>query len=387
MDKNTRVGKRKKRNKAMRIFWSVMAVILVAIGGFALYEYNTVKNAADTAYRSGGLGNAENGSKNSVISNSKPIAILLMGTDTGALGRTYKGRTDSIMVAVLNPKTKKTTLVSFERDQQVNLPDYPENSPSKLNAAYAYGNAKELAKVLKKYYNIPINAYVLINMGGLKTIVNKVGGVDIAPILSFSYEGYTFTKGKTTHMDGAKALAYSRMRYDDPEGDYGRQKRQRQVLSALLNKAESATTLLNSSFISSLSKQVQTDFTFSDMTSMAKRYLAATKDLKTDYTHGTSYMQDGVSYQKVSVSERQRISNLIRKTLGLKTKTVSTDSIDTSTSSSSSSSSTTTDSDTTGGAGNTAGPSDNGAAAGNGADSGTTGGYSAGNDQNNSTGY
>ncbi|XJZ69580.1 LCP family protein [Lactobacillus delbrueckii subsp. bulgaricus] len=387
MDKNTRVGKRKKRNKAMRIFWSVMAVILVAIGGFALYEYNTVKNAADTAYRSGGLGNAENGSKNSVISNSKPIAILLMGTDTGALGRTYKGRTDSIMVAVLNPKTKKTTLVSFERDQQVNLPDYPENSPSKLNAAYAYGNAKELAKVLKKYYNIPINAYVLINMGGLKTIVNKVGGVDIAPILSFSYEGYTFTKGKTTHMDGAKALAYSRMRYDDPEGDYGRQKRQRQVLSALLKKAESATTLLNPSFISSLSKQVQTDLTFSDMTSMANRYLAATKDLKTDYTHGTSYMQDRVSYQKISVSERQRISNLIRKTLGLKTKTVSTDSIDTSTSSSSSSSSTTTDSDTTGGTGNTAGPSDNGAAAGNGADSGTTGGYSAGNDQNNSTGY
>ena len=387
MDKNTRVGKRKKCNKAMRIFWSVMAVILVAIGGFALYEYNTVKNAADTAYRSGGLGNAENGSKNSVISNSKPIAILLMGTDTGALGRTYKGRTDSIMVAVLNPKTKKTTLVSFERDQQVNLPDYPENSPSKLNAAYAYGNAKELAKVLKKYYNIPINAYVLINMGGLKTIVNKVGGVDIAPILSFSYEGYTITKGKTTHMDGAKALAYSRMRYDDPEGDYGRQKRQRQVLSALLKKAESATTLLNPSFISSLSKQVQTDLTFSDMTSMANRYLAATKDLKTDYTHGTSYMQDGVSYQKISVSERQRISNLIRKTLGLKTKTVSTDSIDTSTSSSSSSSSTTTDSDTTGGAGNTAGPSDNGAAAGNGADSGTTGGYSAGNDQNNSTGY
>ncbi len=395
MDKNTRVGKRKKRNKAMRIFWSVLAVILIAIGGFAFYEYNTVKNAADTAYKSGGLGDAENGSKSSVLSSSKPIAILLMGTDTGALGRTYKGRTDSIMVAVLNPKTKKTTLVSFERDQQVNLPDYPEHSPSKLNAAYAYGNAKELAKVLKKYYNIPINAYVLINMGGLKTIVNKVGGVDIAPILSFSYEGYTFTKGVKTHMDGAKALAYSRMRYDDPEGDYGRQKRQRQVLSALLKKAESATTLLNSSFISSLSKQVQTDLTFSDMTSMAKNYLSATNNLSTDYTHGTGYMQDGVSYQKISTSERQRISNLIRKAMGLKTKTVSPDSIDTS-SSSSSSSSTTTDANAAGGdtgndannaAGNTAGPNDNGAGAGNGTDSGTTGDYSAGTDQNNGNGY
>ncbi|WP_260272229.1 LCP family protein, partial [Lactobacillus delbrueckii] len=245
-----------------------------------------------------------------ILAIGEPIAILLMGTDTGALGRTYKGQTDSIMVAVLNPKTKKKTLVSFERDMQVNLPDYPEYSPSKLNAAYAYGNAKELAKVL-------------INMGGLKTIINNVGGVDITPNLSFTYEGYTFTKGEKTHMDGAKALAYSRMRYDDPEGDYGRQKRQRQILAALMKKAESATTLLNTSFISSLSKQVQTDMTFSDMTSLAKNYLAATKNLESDYTHGTGYMEDGVSYQNISTAERQRIINLIRKAMGLKTKKVS----------------------------------------------------------------
>lgn len=98
-------------------------MIVVGLGGVVAYEYNNLKNAA---YRSGGLSDAENGSKSSVLNNSKQIAILLMGTDTGTLGRTYKGRTDSIMVAVLNPKTKKTTLVSFERDMQVNLPDYPE---------------------------------------------------------------------------------------------------------------------------------------------------------------------------------------------------------------------------------------------------------------------
>lgn len=319
---NTRTEKRKRRNKFWRIFWIVVGVLVVGLAGFAWYEYSSVKNAANTAYRSGGISSAENGSKNDVISNKKPLAVLLMGTDTGALGRTYKGRTDSIMVAVLNPKTKKTTLVSFERDIQVNLPDYPEYSPSKLNAAYAYGNAGELAKVLKKYFNIPINAYVLVNMGGLKTIVDKVGGVDIAPVLSFSYEGYTFTKGQMTHMDGAKALAYSRMRYDDPEGDYGRQKRQRQVLQALVKKAESAQTLLNTSFVSSLSKQVQTDLTFSDLTSLATSYLPATKNVVTDYTHGTGFMQDGVSYQNVSTAERQRISDLIRKAMGLKIKSV-----------------------------------------------------------------
>jgi LCP family protein required for cell wall assembly len=379
-DVNTRVGKRKKRGKTKRIFWGILAVLLLGIAGFAYHEYHTVKNAADSAYKSGGISSAENGSKNSVISSSKPIAILLMGTDTGALGRTYKGRTDSIMVAVLNPKTKKTTLVSFERDQQVNLPNYPDKSPSKLNAAYAYGNAKELAKVLKKYYNIPINAYVLINMGDLKTIVNKVGGIDIAPVLSFSYEGYTFTKGKTTHMNGAKALAYSRMRYDDPQGDYGRQKRQRQVLSALLKKDESATTLLSSSFISSLSKQVQTDLTFADLTSLAKNYLAATKNLKTDYTHGTGYMQNGVSYQKISVSERQRISNLIRKALGLKTKKVSTDLIDTSTSSSTSSSSSSS-------AGNTPGSNASGSTTAPGSDTNTGSNYNSNYGSNSNSTY
>ena len=186
-------------------------------------------------------------------------------------------------------------------------------------------------------------------------------------------------------MNGAKALAYSRMRYDDPQGDYGRQKRQRQVLSALLKKAESVTTLLNSSFISSLSKQVQTDLTFSDMTSMAKSYLSATKNLKTDYTHGTGYMQDGVSYQKISVSERQRISNLIRKALGLKAKKVSADTIDTSTSSSTGSSS----SSSSNSAGNTPGSNAGGSttAPGSDANNGSNSNYGSNYNSNSTYNY
>lgn len=89
----------------------------------------------------------------------------------------------------------------------------------------------------------------------MKTIINKVGGVDITPNLSFTYEGYTFTKGEKTHMDGAKALAYSRMRYDDPEGDYGRQKRQRQILAALMKRQKvQRLCLIPASFRLCLSK-------------------------------------------------------------------------------------------------------------------------------------
>nr|WP_260283397.1 LCP family protein [Lactobacillus delbrueckii] len=79
-----------------------------------------------------------------------------MGTDTGALGQDYKGRTDSIMVLVLNPRTKKSTIVSIERDFQVNFPQYSQYSPSKINAAYTYGGVKLLSQTLDQYFKIPV---------------------------------------------------------------------------------------------------------------------------------------------------------------------------------------------------------------------------------------
>ena len=71
------------------------------------------------------------------------------------------------------------------------------------------------------------------------------GGIDTRPTLSFEYGGYVFKKGKLTHMGGAGALAHSRMRYDDPRGDYGTQERQRQVITTLIKKAVSVSSLTN----------------------------------------------------------------------------------------------------------------------------------------------
>lgn len=83
--------------------------------------------------------------------------------------------------------------------------------------------------------NVPINYYATINMGGLKQIVNAVGGVTITSPLNVSFDHVTVTKGKH-HLNGTQALAYTRMRYQDPRGDYGRQLRQQQVMRAVLAK-------------------------------------------------------------------------------------------------------------------------------------------------------
>ncbi|MGZ1150421.1 LCP family protein [Lactobacillus delbrueckii subsp. bulgaricus] len=222
------------------------------------------------------------------------------------------------MVLVLNPRTKKSTIVSIKRDFQVNFPQYPQYSPSKINAAYTYGGVKLLSQTLDRYFKIPVNTYALINMGGMKSIIDQLGGVDITPLLSFDYGDYSYKKGVTTHMNGDKALEYCRMRYDDPEGDYGRQKRQRQVLTAIIKSGADVQSLLKPAFLNSVSSQVRTDLTFSDLTQMAKSYRAGGDQLETDYTHGTGFNQDGVSYQHISLAERQRISDLVRQAAGLK---------------------------------------------------------------------
>ncbi len=168
----------------------------------------------------------------------KKFAVLLMGTDTGALDRTEKmGNTDTIILAVVNPEKKRYTLMSIPRDTMAQMVGSNQFRVEKINAAYSLGGARMSMASVSKLINVPIKYYALVNMGGIMKMIRYVGGINIRPTLSFEYGGYIFKKDKLTHMGGAGALAYSRMRYDDPQGDYGRQQRQRQVITTLIKKS------------------------------------------------------------------------------------------------------------------------------------------------------
>ena len=241
-----------------------------------------------------------------------------MGTDTGALGRDFKGRTDTIMVAVLNPKKKTMTVVSLPRDAKVEVSGYESEYPSKLNSAYFYGGSGTAVKTVQNYLNVPIDFYATINMGGLERLIDSVGGLDIKPLLTFTYDNQSFVKDEETHMDGARALAYVRMRYTDPQGDYGRQARQRQVLTQLAFKGSHLTSLINQKFLSTISKQMVTDLTFDDLLVLGSKYRVATHNMVTDHLAGQPDQENGESFEVPTTKERQRITNLLRKALGLK---------------------------------------------------------------------
>ncbi|KRK36500.1 LCP family protein [Levilactobacillus parabrevis] len=313
---------RRKRHPIRNIIIILILALFAGGTAYGMHKYQSLKNTVKSSYKASGVKKLRNVDEQ--LSAKKPISILLMGTDTGALGRTFAGRTDSMMVVTINPKTDKTTITSLPRDTAVNIPGYENYGVSKINAAYAYGKSKTAITTVQQMLNVPIDFYAIINMGGMEKIIDEVGGVTLTPTLSFSYGGYTFKKGVKTHMNGKKALAYSRMRDDDPKGDYGRQTRQRKVIMALLKKSGSVSTLLNEAFISSLTKQTQTDLTFNDLTALARTYLSATQHIKTTHLQGTSETINSQSMEVASKSELQRVTNYICNGLSLEYKATGT---------------------------------------------------------------
>lgn len=310
----------KQKHPVMRWIIGIVLVLLVAIGGYGYYLYSSVHNTVDKTYTPLKKKDADASS----LKYKKPISILLLGTDTGDLGRTEKrGRTDTIIIITLNPEMKKTTMTSIPRDTMAQMIGESGTELQKINAAYSLGGADMTIDSVSSLVNVPLNYYALVNMGGLTKVVDAVGGVDVTPTLSFKMGDYTFTKGQKTHMDGAKALAYSRMRYDDPNNDYGRQARQQQIIMSILKAAPSFQSLANfKTLLSSVESNLRTNLSFNDMVSIFSNYRTAANNVEQDHLQGVGANILGASYQVASTKEIQRISDTIRGNLGLSHETV-----------------------------------------------------------------
>ncbi len=299
----------------------LIGIVLTAAVCYSSYVYFRTKNAVDNTYDSNTHVQIEKGE----FDGKKKFAVLLMGTDTGALDRKEKiGNTDTIIVAVVNPAKKRYTLMSVPRDTMAEMVGADQFQIKKINAAYPIGGAQMAMDSVSTLINVPIKYYALVNMKGIMRLIRYVGGINVKPTLSFEYGGYIFKKDQLTHMGGGGALAYSRMRYDDPEGDYGRQKRQRQVITTLIKKAVSLNTLTQlDSVLTSISGNVKTNLPFDALRQIAFNYRDSTKNVKNDYLHGHNATIDGESYQVQSTKELQRISDYLRSELGLKLKPIS----------------------------------------------------------------
>ncbi|WP_125607983.1 LCP family glycopolymer transferase [Lapidilactobacillus bayanensis] len=307
--------KKETKHPGARLFGLIMVAVLFVFGAYVLRLYGQTKSAIDSTFQSAG-----NVKSATVFRDKKPFSLLLLGADTGALGRTTQGNSDTMIIVTVNPKTNKTVLTSVPRDTMAQIIGMQEFTVEKINAAYMHGGSKMALDTVDKLLNVPIDYYVTVNMGGLEKVVNAVGGVDVKVPFSFSYDGSTFKKGQQ-HLNGKQALAFARMRYQDPNNDYGRQLRQRQIITGVIKAAMSTGTLANfKDVLTSVSENMKTNLTFNDMVTIFQNYRAAGKTVKSDHIQGVNATIKGSSYQIAPTSELQRVSDKIRTELGLKQK-------------------------------------------------------------------
>ena len=173
-----------------------------------------------------------------------------------------------MILVTVNPKTKKVVMMSLERDilTQIQQPDGSVRE-AKLNSAYADGGAELAISTIQKMMNIHIDRYVMVNMHGLQRMVDAVGGITVNNTLGFPisiqdqepFNTISIGVGEQT-LNGEEALVYSRMRYQDPEGDYGRQKRQREVIQKIVEKILSLNSVSHyQEILKALSDNMQTN--------------------------------------------------------------------------------------------------------------------------------
>ncbi|GAA2915805.1 LCP family glycopolymer transferase [Enterococcus pseudoavium] len=298
--------------KVLFTLLGILIAIILAIVGVGAKMYHDVKSTADDAYET--VKREGSTDKRQVnLSEKEPFSILLLGVDTGALGRTEQGRSDTMMVATVNPTANQSLLVSLPRDTYTEI--IGRNTKDKMNHAYAFGGAAMSMDTVENLLGIPINHYITINMQGIESLVDAVDGIEVDNPFEFTYEGTTFPKGKQ-ELDGELALKYSRMRHDDPDGDYGRQERQRQIITGVAKKVLSTQGLTNyQSILTTMGENVKTDLSFQDMRTLMEDYRAAFGNIKTDQMKGEGFMQDGVSYQRIDPSELKRVQDELKEQL------------------------------------------------------------------------
>ncbi|HEL9633704.1 TPA: LCP family protein [Streptococcus suis] len=311
-----------------------LAIIVLTLGagfayGISLLNFST--DAISKTFRQ--LGGEE---EITPIDATEPLTILLMGVDMDQATRGgvwEEGRSDSMILVTVNPKTKETTMMSLTRDIMVEIAEANGESTGtveKLNHSYSYGQAPMAIATIEKMMDINIDRYIEINMDGLVELVDAVGGIEVNNTLGFpisisEYEpAYTsiVPTGKRL-VNGDQALVYARMRYDDPEGDIGRQRRQREVITAIVKKLLQLDGFTQyKKILTAISNNMRTDIEISTATiPELLGYKDSIKNLHSYQLRGLDELVEEVYYQLPPTQHLLEMQNVLRTSIGLDAKT------------------------------------------------------------------
>lgn len=306
------------RKKLKIIGISVLSILIVGLVSYAAVLYFSVTKTADKVHVDLKESKSDKREEKVDLKKLQPFSVLLLGSDSRGKDM---GRSDTMIIATVNPNTNCVKMLSVPRDTRVQLPGY--KGYHKINAAYSYGGPELAMKTVENLFDIPIDYFVRLNFNGMKDMVDAVSGVTVQNDLDFTYEGHHFPPGNL-QLDGEKALSYTRMRYDDPRGDYGRQLRQQAVIKEVVKDGLNFSSIFKlQEFFNVIGDNVKTNLTLNEIWDMKNDYAKAANNIESLQVNAFgAYIKDNpdakaLSYQLIFHDEQVRVINFLRTQLEL----------------------------------------------------------------------
>ncbi|WP_121663646.1 LCP family protein [Metabacillus litoralis] len=270
--KNKKVKKKKSFLKRILLF---LLLVLLGVGGYTGYTIYKTYAAANQSYSELERGEKSERRETAVKVNEDPFSILLMGVEDYSSGG-ENGRTDTLIVVTVNPTLQTIKMLSIPRDTFVTLPE--DGSETKINHAYAFGGKELTIETTEELLDIPIDYYATVSFQAFKSIVDELDGVTVD--VPFDFYENSDEDGKRIYfeegpaeLDGEEALAYARMRKRDPRGDFGRNDRQKEIITAIIDKATSPANLFKIDELAMhIGDNVETNFRISQAIALQQKY-------------------------------------------------------------------------------------------------------------------
>lgn len=325
MSRTTR-SKPKKKRSAFRLFLKIVLtlLILVALGGagYAIYLTKQAESAANNAYEV--IGDREQSDRRNerVEPLEDNVSILFIGVDDSETRDqgADASRSDALILATLNQKTKTVKLLSIPRDSYVYIPHV--GYKDKITHAHAYGGSLATIETVEEMLDIPIDYYVRMNFNAFIEIVDALGGIEAnvpyKMLEKDELERYTVKlEPGFQKLDGREALALARTRKQDSDVERG--KRQQEIIQAIAKEAASASSILKyDEVLEAVGNNMKTDMTFKEMKSFLSYATSGMPRIDTLNLDGTDDMSTGTYYYQLDKESLESTKAILKSHLGIK---------------------------------------------------------------------
>lgn len=274
--------KKKRRLRKGRVFLLFCLLVAIAVAIYAVDQYKKGMELAG--------GEKEDLDFVADDVSGDIVNYLIVGVDSRG---EEKSRSDTMMVLSWNKKSKEIKLVSFMRDIYAEIPGYDS---WKLNTAYYLGGVQLLKDTLNQMFDLSIHHYVIMDFQSFESLIDIMApdGIEIDVEKDMSaYIGVSLTQG-VQKLNGKELLGYARFRHD-AEGDFGRVRRQQQVMDALKDELKKPTTIKNlPKFIGAAQGYIVTDMSTSEELKTALSMISSSSNIEklTIPVEGTYSFQD-----------------------------------------------------------------------------------------------